>query len=46
LTLVSYKVPLAEIEPERIRSIEADEEEWLFLARMGGVLDRLVEYNE
>lgn len=31
--------PLAEIEPERIRSIEADEEEWLFLARMIGWLE-------
>lgn len=31
--------PLAEIEPERIRAIEANEEEWLFLARMIGWLE-------
>jgi hypothetical protein len=31
--------PLAEIEPDRIRSIEADEEEWLFLAKLIGWLE-------
>lgn len=30
--------PLAEIEPDRVRLIEADEEEWLFLARIIGWL--------
>lgn len=31
--------PLATIEPDLIRSIEADEEEWLFLARLIGWLE-------